>query len=484
MRKFVPAIAWILISTMLFAVAGCGTNEPQQNPSESGSEVQSGTDGSEIDSVEETESDTGMEPDTDTEPDTNMEPDTGTETDTGTNDVPQGYTITILDKTMWASSNVNVRTLPSTDGTKIGLLDKNQEIKVTGQCNETGWYRVVLNGQTGYVSNKYLTEQKPATPAPEEPNATVDTAKDVTGKAPQKAGSLYVIGNAGFQTYTYTDSKGAQYAELITKVADELKGTSNVYVMPIPLGSGVWLPEEYKDKVSVGDQGAAIDAVLGHMGDNVKTIDIFGSLYEHREEYLYFRTDHHWTQLAAYYAYRDYCASKGITPYELDHFKHKAYDGFVGSFYFSYYKNYGSAVDIFQSAPDVVYTYAPVSDAKMTVTDKDSGSKYTWPIINDVTKYGKGVKYSCFIAGDNPYTIIENKDIKDGSSCLVIKESYGNAFVPWLVDHYQTVHVVDQRYWSGNVIQFAKDNNITDVIFANNLSAIGAQIKNFGKIIE
>ena len=114
------------------------------------------------------------------------------------------------------------------------------------------------------------------------------------------------------------------------------------------------------------------------------------------------------------------------------------------------------------------------------------GQKIKWPIIKDVSNYKKGVKYSCFIAGDNPYTIIENKDITDGSSCLVIKESYGNAFVPLLVDHYQTVHVIDQREWKGNVIDFARENNIKDVIFANNLTAIGSsgQIKNFKNIIE
>jgi hypothetical protein len=294
-----------------------------------------------------------------------------------------------------------------------------------------------------------------------------------------------VIGNAGFQAYSYNDTRGTQYAQLVTKVADSLKGVSNVYVMPIPLGSGVWLPEEYNGNVSVGDQGAAIDSVLGHMGTNVIGVDIFENLYAHRDEYLYFRTDHHWTQLAAYYAYTDYCKAKGIEAFGLDHFIHKAYGGFVGSFYFSYYESYKSTVNVLYNAPDIVYTYAPVSNAEMTYTD-DKGNKIKWPIIKDVSKYSKGVKYSCFIAGGNPYTIIENKDITDGSSCIVVKESYGNAFVPLLVDHYQTIHVIDQRYWKGNVIEFAKENNVTDVIFANNLTAIGSssQIKNFRSIIE
>ena len=73
---------------------------------------------------------------------------------------------------------------------------------------------------------------------------------------------------------------------------------------------------------------------------------------------------------------------------------------------------------------------------------------------------------------DNPYTEIENKDLSDGSSCIVVKESFGNAFIPFLVDHYQTVYVVDYRYWTGSISKLAQDKNVNDVLFLNNLSMI------------
>jgi len=78
------------------------------------------------------------------------------------------YTYTELSKTMWAKNSVNVRTLPSTDGEKIGSLSSWEEVKVTGQCKETGWYRIEYNGEIGYASSKYFSESpKPtATPAP------------------------------------------------------------------------------------------------------------------------------------------------------------------------------------------------------------------------------------------------------------------------------------------------------------------------------
>lgn len=70
------------------------------------------------------------------------------------------YTYTDLSKTMFAQESVNIRDLPSTDGNKLGALALNEEVTVTGQCNETLWYRIDYNGGTAYVSNKYIVAEK------------------------------------------------------------------------------------------------------------------------------------------------------------------------------------------------------------------------------------------------------------------------------------------------------------------------------------
>ena len=70
------------------------------------------------------------------------------------------YTYTDMSATMYATQTVNVRTLPSTDGEKVGSLSTNQEVNITGQCNETSWYRFEYNGQTAYVSNNYVSDSK------------------------------------------------------------------------------------------------------------------------------------------------------------------------------------------------------------------------------------------------------------------------------------------------------------------------------------
>ena len=67
-----------------------------------------------------------------------------------------GFTFKIMDEVMYTTANLNVRSLPNTEGIKFGMFHKGAEVQVSGQCEETGWYRVEYNGQIGYVSNEYV----------------------------------------------------------------------------------------------------------------------------------------------------------------------------------------------------------------------------------------------------------------------------------------------------------------------------------------
>ena len=99
-------------------------------------------------------------------------------------------TVTALDKSMYVKSSVNVRSGPSTDFDKIGSLGKGKAVKVTGQSEQTGWYRIDYNGKVGYVSNSYLQ----AEPLPE-PETTTKTPVKETSK-PAASGIQNVLNNA------------------------------------------------------------------------------------------------------------------------------------------------------------------------------------------------------------------------------------------------------------------------------------------------
>ena len=277
-----------------------------------------------------------------------------------------------------------------------------------------------------------------------------------------------VVGNSAYELFTYRESSAKAYAKAVNALAKDLDGKAEVYDMVIPLSSGITFPDNLVEKIDSTNQRNAMLSIMGMMNSKVKSVDIYDALMKHRKEYIYFRTDHHWTALGAYYAYTALCEEMGIEPEKLEEYETREFEGFVGSFY-NDTKN-----ESLKKHPDVITAYLPKSEAKMHVTPA-KGQDYDWDIIYDVSAYGASLKYSTFIASDNPFTEITNQTLTDESACIVVKESFGNAFVPFLVDHYQHVYVVDYRYWQGDLSKLAKEKKAKDVILLNNLSMIRNQ---------
>ena len=314
---------------------------------------------------------------------------------------------------------------------------------------------------TDNVGNTENTEPVDVTPSGPDayPPITVEGEE-------QQYDAVYRIGDTGFEMYTYVSSAAEKYAAAVNATADALQGEADVYAITVPLSSGITLPDEKKGGV-FGNQQAAEESVASMLQGNVKVISLYDTLMRHRNEYIYYRTDHHWTALGAYYGYLDFCKAKGITPHELSDYWMEEYTGFLGSFYRDSNQN-----EQIGENPDTVVVYHPVSkNASLDFTGSD-GQTIHWQVIYNVSDWRSDMKYNAFIGGDNPYTIITNPDVTDGSSCVVVKESFGNAFVPYLVDHYSTVYVLDYRYWGGNLMSFVRENGVQDVIFINNLSAL------------
>ena len=284
----------------------------------------------------------------------------------------------------------------------------------------------------------------------------------------QQYDAVYRVGDTGYEMYSYVDSTAKKYADNVNAVADALAGKANVYMLPIPLSSGVSLPDDLYGKDIFADQKAAEQKIIGYMNGNVKSVALYDALLAHRTEYIYFRTDHHWTATGAYYAYEQFCKAKGITPTPISSYRVDEYDGFLGTFYRDSSQNATMGAN-----PDKVVAYHPLStEATLDYGDSENASLTRGKIIYDESDAPASLKYGAFITGDNAYSIINNPDVTNGSSCIVVKESFGNAFVPFLTDHYQTIYVLDYRYWKGSISQFAQSKGVQDVLFVNNLSAI------------
>lgn len=311
-------------------------------------------------------------------------------------------------------------------------------------------------------------------------NGTTSNSTSKTAKAPktkdmqaevqnQIMEGLYVKDGADYSVYYFDQSAANTYTKAMNRAAKELKGTTSVYSVLVPNNSGAMLDDKTLNSLGGSDQQEGIDYYADQYSKNVHMVNILPTLRKHNDQYLYFRTDHHWTSLGAYYAYKDFCKEKGITAHKLSYFK-KSYkfSPFLGTFYD---KLKDSAME---KNPDYVKAYVPNGTNDLTYWD-ESGQAHDWHVIEDVSSWNEGSGYYCFIGGDKPLTKIENPKIKDGSSCVVVKESYGNCFVPYLVDHYQTVYIMDFRYTKEKIVSFCKKNKIQDLIMINNITIIASK---------
>ncbi len=278
-----------------------------------------------------------------------------------------------------------------------------------------------------------------------------------------------VVDNMAYEKFKYSDAASTNYANLVSSVAQALEGESTVYSLVIPTAIGVVFPDNLAAQYpNYENQGQRLEQIFDKMDDSVVAVNIFDKLMQHRDEYLYFRTDWHWSGIGAYYGYERFCEVKGITPYTMDQRTEHVYEGYLGPLY-TQTCNKDAAL---KATPDTVYAYDPYySDVSMFFTN-EYGNDIAWPVIADGDDYSAGLKYMIFAAGDQPFATFTNPNIPDGSVAIVVKESFGNAMMSYFVDHYSTVYEVDYRYWNGNLVDFARQVGADDIIFVNNICMV------------
>ena len=301
-----------------------------------------------------------------------------------------------------------------------------------------------------------------------------DDGIDVSGISTKSYDGVLVAGDAGYEYYGFNEDISTRYANCVKKANQVLGGVAPIYDIVIPTAMDTTMPDALRKTVKSGDQKEAIKFIYDAIGTDAKCINILDTLRQHKKEYLYFRTDHHWTALGAYYAYVELCKAKGIEPHNISDYEKVTFAGFVGSFY-----THSKDKNLLDN-PDTVEAFVPKGTNDMKFTDKD-GKETAWKVIKDVDNWAAGTKYNTFIGGDNPWSVIDNPSIKDGSSCLVMKESFGNAMIPFLVDHYQHIYIVDYRYYTGSITELYSQYKFKDIIFLSAISA-GMGSNNLAKL--
>ena len=236
----------------------------------------------------------------------------------------------------------------------------------------------------------------------------------------------------------------------------------NVTSLIIPKSCAFYSPNGYTDQYQ--NQCDYIKSTYDAMNAGIKKADCIGVMANHRGEYMFYRTDHHWTSLGAYYASVAFCEANGITPKELNTYETVVNTGFIGTLYMYSYNPKPQSI---LANPDYTVGHLPQSDYEMTYTSY--GVTYNGTAINkDSVTYA-----SMFICGDQALTrtVTENHT---GRKLLVFKESYGNAFVPYMIDYFDEIIVLDIRMDAGSTESIINQYGITDALIINNIQAVSS----------
>lgn len=199
-----------------------------------------------------------------------------------------------------------------------------------------------------------------------------------------------------------------------------------------------------------------IDAFYSAMSayENVNTIDVYKMLKENASESLYYKTDHHWTTDSAYLGYKAICDAKGLEAVSLDTLNKKQIDNFYGTYYAKYKGAFIS--------PDVIEYYEIPID-KMELNNKEVGTLY------DMDKAGTYDKYAMFMYGNNGISTVYSSNSKEKNRELIIfKDSYANCMIPFLTYNYDTITVIDLRYYGGKVSELLNQHEDADILLLYN----------------
>lgn len=192
--------------------------------------------------------------------------------------------------------------------------------------------------------------------------------------------------------------------------------------------------------------------------NNSKKIELLEALKENKDKYIYYRTDHHWTSYGAYLGYLSYCSENNLEPLKLEQLQENIIIDFLGSYY-------RRAKKITTEGDKI--TYYTMDNLTMEIGEEKYSSIY-----NENEKNNED-KYSIFLKGNNPLTIIKNKDEKiKGKKLVVFKDSFANSFLPFIANNYEETHVIDLRHFNGKIADYIKENAFTDSLVLYSVNSI------------
>ena len=281
-------------------------------------------------------------------------------------------------------------------------------------------------------------------------------------------GSIIQIGDSAFNRLGFSQVNSDTYISSMNRLGNKLaeKGVRLISA-PAPTAIGILVEEQYLKKLNSADQATTLAYLHGGLNENVIGVDTVSALLEHNDEYVYFRTDHHWTALGAYYAYEATCKAIGKEPVPLSAFEEWDKGEFIGS-------HYGKVKYPNKLKTDTLIAYKPPMEVSALIHYESNTQE--GKLLRNISDEKIYSKYLTFLGSDYRLMELTNESITDGSTCLIVKDSYGNALAPFVTQSYHKVYVMDYRkYGTMGISRFCEKYGVDDVWFVPYMIATQSQ---------
>lgn len=331
--------------------------------------------------------------------------------------------------------------------------------------------KVPNTANVGNSSSNSSTSSSGGTSAPvESTSAEQPDPPKVDGEL---SGSVLVLESGwGISLFGGGYATGQNYANTLNKIKQAVGDDVNVYSMVAPTSGSFYLPAKYKGwMASEPDNINNINKYL----NGVIPVDAYGALSKHTDEAIYARTDHHWNQLGAYYSAEEFAKTAGVYFAPLSDYDSYSLDDHMGTMLA--YSNYHKAI---ANNPETFTYFIPKNKYSSTMygeylnNPQASFVFYPTNLISANDFNGCKDYYGVFFGGADSKAFRVKTDVENGRKLIIVKDSYGNAVAPCLTNSFEEIWLVDMRFLKKSVVQLAKEEGITDILFCmNTFSATG-----------
>ena len=274
---------------------------------------------------------------------------------------------------------------------------------------------------------------------------------------------ILIYGGRAIEVSGGRSSSSSRYAKILNRFRQKLDASISMTSIMVPTAIAFYGSPNYQR--SSRRSRTIVSDVCNRLISGVDPMNGYEAMAPHREEYIFYRTDHHWTALGAFYVYQEYARKKGFPAVERPRWNWKEGRPFLGSLY-----GITRAASLKNNRDRTVFPNPPIAYTASRFGRNWSKGKKGRPaqFINPAFR-----GYNVFLGGDFPL-IIGRTSMENDRHVVLIKNSFGNAFAPFLLPHFETVTVVDYRYFEGHLTRLIDELEITDVIFLNTNSHIGS----------